>query len=534
MPNEIRLDMGFEHDIMISYAWRDNQPPPMTTQEGWVSGFQEGLEYWLKQVMPRTPKVWRDKNRMPGNKIFAEELDAVVANCAILLAVLSEPYLASEWCARERENFIKAAKEQGGLEVNNDYRIFKINKLPVDRKALPGELNVVTGFDFYEMDPETRTPAPIDPSFGDKEKQRFIRKVYEVSVSIARLLKSIEAQGMAADKGESGGVSSQPNPEATNEPLSDTPGLTVFIPFTTRDLREVREDLVSELTRRNCRILPEENANDEDAEAFKQAVLADLAKADLCIHLIGTRYGTIMEGETRSVIELQNEWAAEESHKRGIKRLIWIPDNVGEVTGQQAAFVNCLRTDRQSLTGADLLEDSVENLKTIVLDMVKPKPKPAPVLQPTQAGVEELKLYIVHDESDRDAVRDLRRALKDKVVGGKPLRLILPVFDGDAASLREIHRQRLIECDAVLVYWGGGSQAWVEAGLSEVRKSPGFGRTRGFRAKHMVYLTGNKSSAKEDWWLDYKDGLLEADITTVEAYGGVPLEAIDPFINTIA
>ncbi|MFN8398331.1 MAG: hypothetical protein U0176_27225, partial [Bacteroidia bacterium] len=64
MPNEVRIDMGFEHDIMISYAWRDNQPPPLTTQEGWVSGFQEGLEYWLKQVMPRTPKVWRDKNRM--------------------------------------------------------------------------------------------------------------------------------------------------------------------------------------------------------------------------------------------------------------------------------------------------------------------------------------------------------------------------------------------------------------------------------------------------------------------------------------
>ncbi|MFN8394384.1 MAG: hypothetical protein U0176_06900, partial [Bacteroidia bacterium] len=65
-------------------------------------------------------------------------------------------------------------------------------------------------------------------------------------------------------------------------------------------------------------------------------------------------------------------------------------------------------------------------------------------------------------------------------------------------------------------------------------KSPGFGRSKPFKAKHMVYLTGNKTSAKEDWWLDFKDGLLEADLLTVEAYGGVPIAAIDPFINSIS
>lgn len=521
--------MGFEHDIMISYAWRDNQPPPMTKAEGWVSGFQEGLEFWLKQVMPRPPKVWRDKNQMPGNKVFSDELHKVVSNSAILLAVLSEPYLSSEWCLRELHTFVKAADVQGGLEINNDYRIFKINKLPVDRKALPEMLTVVTGFDFFELDAETRIIAPIDPSFGETEKQRFIRKVYDVAVAMARMLRQIEVEGFGRDDKDNPKTPEIPT-DGSAPKAAAAPGLTVFIPFTTKDLREVRDDLVAELSRRNCKVVPEEQTSQADVESFKQAVLADLEKADLAIHLIGARYGTILEGETRSVIELQNEWAAAESRKRGLKRLIWLPKNIGELTGQQHAFVDCLRTDRAALEGADFMEDTVENMKGIVLEMVKPKPV-AVVSEPAVEG--ECKLYILHDEGDKDAVRELRRALRDKTVGGMPLKILLPVFDGDASSLREIQRQRLLECDAILIYWGGSSQAWVESCLSEIRKAPGFGRSKRFKGKHMIYLTGTKTDAKEDWSLDFQDGLLEPDIATTEAFGGVPMDALDLFIQSL-
>ena len=530
-------NMAFEHDIMISYTWRDNQPPPMSKSEGWVSGFQEGLEFWLKQVMPRQPKVWRDKNQMAGNKVFSDELHQVVSNSAILLAVLSEPYLSSEWCAKELQTFVTAADGQGGLEINNDYRIFKINKLPVDRKALPPTLTVVTGFDFFELDAETRVIAPIDPSFGETEKQRFIRKVYDVAVAMARLLKQIELEGFGKDDDDENAATEGNGEEGTGnstnakpaEPIA--PGLTVFLPFTTRDQREVREDLVAELTRRNCKILPEEQTALEDVEAFKQAVKADLEKADLAIHLIGARYGTVLEGETRSVTELQNQWAAEESRKRGLKRLIWLPKNIGELTGQQFTFVDCLRTDRNALEGADFLEDTVENMKGIVLEMIKPKPKPQ--AEDPSASPDEKKLYIWHDESDKDAVRELRKALRDKIVGGQPLKILLPVFDGDAASLREIQRQRLQECDAVLIFWGGSSQAWVESCLGEIRKAPGFGRTQKFASKHLIYLGGTKTSAKEDWSLDFQDGLLEPDVATVEGFDSIATAALDQFIQTI-
>ncbi len=530
--------MAFENDVMISYAWRDNQPPPMTTGEGWVSGLQEGLEYWLKQLMPRNPRIWRDEKRMPGNKVFAEELDEVVQKTAVLLTVMSEPYLASEWCNRERVNFIKSAIEQGGMEVNNDYRIFKINKLPVDRKSLPKELNVITGFDFYVMDSDTRNASPIDPTFGDKEKREFLKKVYDVAVDLARLLKALEKEEIRpialrdTKNDEKGAEVKEAQKTAETKPNAGAKqqGPVVFLPYTTRDLAAVRDELISELRRRNCTIVPDEPFPYEDIETFKAAALENIEKADIAIHLIGARYGMILEGSTKSVIELQNTWASDESEKRGLRRLIWMPKTQKEMSGQQFTFVDCLRTDRMALRGADFLEDSMENMKSIALEMLAPPQKAAPV---DEVGG-ELKVYLMCTEGDRDEIRGMRKLLRGKSYQGQKLKLLLPVYDGEPAELHKIQQQRLQECDAVMVYWGSANEAWLFRTLNEVRKAPGFGRDRPFKTKHLVVLSQEKTSSKEDYWLDYVDEIGDEDVQVVEAYDPISEEFIDQYIQSIS
>ena len=134
---------------------------------------------------------------------------------------------------------------------------------------------------------------------------------------------------------------------------------------------------------------------------------------------------------------------------------------------------------------------------------------------------------------DKDAVREIRKAFKDVTIDGKAVKLMLPVFDGDAAALREIQRQRIIECDAVMLFWGGCSQAWIDAGLGEVRKSPAYGRSESFKTKHLVYVAGAKTSAKEDWLLDAQDGLLEADLETIDALAGTNMDLLNKFIQTL-
>ncbi len=370
--------MSFENDVMISYAWRDNQPPPMTKQEGCVSAFQSGLEYWLKQLLSRPVKVWRDKNQMPGNKIFAEELDQVVSNCAILLTVISEPYLSSDWCARELDNFVKAAEGQGGLQVDNNYRIFKINKFPVNRNALPQRLSVVTGFDFFEQDPDTRVIAPIDPSFGDAKKELFIRKVYDVAVALAQLLKDLDANGLKQE---------------------------------------------------NATTVPNENSANATAKPLE-------------------------------------------------------------------------------------------------------KDEKTPALAAESADTER-KIFILHSEQDKELVRELRKGFRGLPPTTHKVDLTLPVFEGDPETVNEVHRQRIVDCDAVIVFWGSAGQAWLQSTLDDLKKQQVSERKRPFLADHLVYIAGEKTGAKEDFILDYEDGLLASGIQVAEGFFEVPMSKLHKFVQSI-
>ncbi|MEM7038591.1 MAG: DUF4062 domain-containing protein, partial [Bacteroidota bacterium] len=469
--------------------------------------------------------------------------------------VVSPPYMASKWCARELDNFIKAATDQGGLRVENDYRIFKINKFPVDRKTLPEELQVITGFNFYEMDSETRQVDVIDPSLGDQDKKDFYKKVYQVAVVLAQFLESLsngelESTATAKDVGQEHTTSGDAADSSSSDSAADASTeagtgsaetsassrpdadgrVTVYLPYTTRDLREVRESLQAELVRRNCIVLPDQQYPWEYVEEFQAAAQEDLQKADISIHLVGSRYGTIMEGATQSIVELQNEWAVEESKKRSLRRLIWMPREMENVREKHADFLQRLKSSRELLTGADLMEDTVENLKSVALDMLSPPKKSSGA---TDGESDTVKLYLLHDASDKDFVRDIRKKLRGTTVDGKELKILRPVFDGEAAELREIQQQRLRECDGVLVIWGNSSQAWLESSLSDIRKAPGFGREKPYAGKHLVYLAGEQSGAKEDWFMDFEDDYLDEDLDAVEAFEAVPVQKLEAFLKTL-
>jgi hypothetical protein len=528
--------MHFEHDAVISYCWRDNEPPPLSKQEGWVSVFQEGLEFWMQQLMPRVSRIWRDVHQMPGNKVLKDEMTQIVGKCAILLTVTSEPYLASEWCKWELNKFLEQAEKQGGIRIENDYRVFKINKLPVKPHSMPEALNLVMGFDFYEIDPFSRLPTPIDPSFGEREQHRFIRKVYDVAVTLTRVINRIENQGL----GRTGKKSVRNRPILKNNEPNSTDlvqvisptmmesalaGPIIFIPYTTSDLRDVRDELVAELVRRNCRILPQEQYQFAEVGEFRNATAQALAQSELAIHMIGEKYGTILEGASQSIHELQNTWAADESKKRGLRRLIWLPKELTAQSKAQAAFINRLRTDDAELEGADLMQDSFEVLKTHIEELLKPRKKQASIHQ------HGLQIYLHYEESDANAVRPLRKFFKNAAIHGQSVQLSVPVFEGDAATARELQRQNMVDCDAVIVYWNGGSHAWIQTTLNELRKAPASGRSKPFFYKHLVYIAGKKTKAKETWWHDSEENLLDEDVLTVLGFAKTPEESLCEYLQ---
>ena len=64
--------------------------------------------------------------------------------------------------------------------------------------------------------------------------------------------------------------------------------------------------------------------------------------------------------------------------------------------------------------------------------------------------------------------------------------VILPVFDGDEAQVRQEHEANLDDCDAALIYYGAGNELWLRSKLRELQKIAGYGRTKPMLAKARV------------------------------------------------
>ena len=476
--------MDFEKHLFISYAHIDNLPLS-PEQKGWISRFHDTLNVILSQRLGKKAIIWRDQ-KLAGNDVFASEIVAQFPKTAVLISVLSPRYLASDWCKREVEEFCKVAEHACGLLVGNKCRVVKVIKSPVDRNSgLPDVMKSSLGYQFYDLD-EDNTPLELDPVFGPEMAQKYNIKVAKLAWEIAVVLNSLAE--MPAP-----GAPSVENVRPEEEPADASPKLAeklaVYLAECSFDQRDAREALEAELKFHGYRVLPDHQLPREESDYITQ-VTNLLAQCRLSIHLVGSAYGSVPDGPTeKSVVVLQNELATQASHARGLHRIIWVPENLAPKQDEQQEFILKLKTDAESQYGADLITSSErETLKTAMHAALAKSRKQ---VQPAPAGEDpgEKVLYLICDQRDRPATIPLRKFLKSSNMNVR-----IPVFDGDAATVRQANEDLLKQCCGVVIFYGEAGEAWKRSVDSEVKKM------RGTAAQFPVwtYLADPPSDAKND------------------------------------
>src|SRR6516164_5977073 len=110
-------------DVFVSYAHVDNQG-----DMPWVTNL---VRHLAEQLRPRLGskevQLWRDDEALDGNHPYPPNIIEAVRRSATLLVVMSEGYLCSEWCARERNTFLSVAR--GFID---DGRVFIVDRLETD------------------------------------------------------------------------------------------------------------------------------------------------------------------------------------------------------------------------------------------------------------------------------------------------------------------------------------------------------------------------------------------------------------------
>ena len=341
--------------------------------------------------------------------------------------------------------------------LHDKARIFKVLKTPVRRDKHPPELQSLLGYEFFEIDPETKKVHELDEVFGTKAQLGFWMKLDDLAQDICALLTDLEHTVSA--KGTGGEQR------------------TIFLAESTVDLREqrdaIRRDLQADYT--GHIVLPAGGGSMVFSE-ITQSFQTDLARCDMSIHPIGKNYGFIPEGSTESLIEIQNELAIERGKQGNFSRLVWIPPGLAVEDERQQKFLQRLRSDARAQAGADLLEVLFEDFRTVITQRLTKPPEAAKSVAPN-AAPDAPQVYLIYDQRDAESSAPCADALFNSGFD-----VVHPTFEGDEAEVRECHEENLRECDGALILYGKVNELWVRRKLRELQKSAGYGRTRPLKA----------------------------------------------------
>ena len=489
-----------KYDIFISYRHLDNESK-------WIDNFHERLRIRLTEFLGRPVKIWRDTKKLLG-EVFGDEIKDSLKQAKVFISIMSPGYVdaGSDWCLKELREFVNVASQNGGVRIGNKPRMVKVVKTPVPREKYPPELQGSNDFMFYDVDPEDEDrPLFFSQESNGPLYQKYLSKVDDVGYYIKGLLAEIENS----------------QAEAIIEP-PDKEVKTVYLAEATSDLSDERDRILRELRDRGYHVLPDQELPLETPE-FQDAVRKHLSSACLSIHLIGAKYGVIPDGEDdKSIVVLQNELAAERSADPSFSRLIWIPEGLEPRGERHQKFIHYLQTDPEAQKGAELLSRPFEALKTrIVEKLTTPKPPDPPPLDEVQFT----RIYVVFDKLDfsdcRDKIRAIQRYLFDK-----GYEVVLSEPDSDDQQLSQYNKDKLVECDATLIYYGLASEFWFYSKIGQLRKAIGWRQARPMLCK-AIYRAGPET--------EHKENLLTREAILLEppSYNGFSPQSLDMFVNMI-
>lgn len=473
------------NDLFISYSHIDNLPWG-AGQHRWVSAFHGELETRLQMLLGREVRVWRDE-KLNGNDELTDRIASELRRSRAFLSVISPRYLRSDWCIRELRLFQGYAGAAGGGSA-----FFKVVKTPVDRGAQPPEIQEFRGYDFFHESASGKIHEFYPSKAEDSaESKGFWQLIDDLAQDVKRTI----GEGANGSPVEGAGA-----------------GKTVFLAETTGDMRTARENVKRELNQRGYRIVPDRTLP-STADELLPMLQADLGQACLTIHPVGARYGFVPEGDDRSIVELQIDAAtARNGHSQHV---IWVAPDVGPTAEErQEQFLQKLRRVYTERVSTELLEGKpLEVLKTRVAEKLEPRKAHAPVV-----AAANLQVYLICERPDLPGVKPLEEYLR-----AEGFSVNRPLLEGDEHELLQDHRETLTLCDAVLVYYGSGRQAWLRAKQRDLWKAAGWGRTRPMLGQ-AVYIAPPPTPEKAEYSND--------DFLVIDGASGSP-QALSAFIEQI-
>jgi hypothetical protein len=416
---------GFEHDIFLSYARKDDEAAGGET--GWVTAFEERLRIFLQRKVGDV-EIWRDQRQIAGNQRFDDTIRSALDTSAVFVALNSCRYVASDYCKQELAHFRRI-----GPAVDDRERIFNVLLTNIKPGRWLAGFGGTSGFDFHDARPEDKEEdgEPSEP--GSSELKRQLKAL---GLALRDLLRTMKERARPAV-----------------EPEERAKG-TVFLAVAaeSKPLESQRRKLTEDLEGRGIEIVSGVPPTHHPAEHDRR-VITVLRGADLSVHLFDAVAGREIDGrEGVTYPQRQAQLAGE--HARS--RIIWLPQNL-ELSAIQdpshGAFLRGLERGEAGSGAFDFIRGVPADLSGAVLDKVE-QLLAGPKTDPGKGNAASC-LLVTH-EKDTEYLLPVYSALKKKGVRS----YINQEADDPEAELK-LFEDRLKLVASLIVFYGEVSRAWV-------------------------------------------------------------------------
>jgi hypothetical protein len=402
---------GYTHDVFISYAHADDKPVT-GADRGWVTAFAADLRTALSQRLSGDADIWMDLHELRGNVPLTPAIMQALGSTAAFVVVTSPRYLASEWCTREREGFLRLVKER----ARHGARMFRVELDPLEGRKGPAEFDDLIAYRFWVKEWPKPFPRKLGWPLPDPRRdQDYYDQITSLSYELAEELARIN------DAAAPGGQS----PAA--------PKATVYLAEVTDDLEKRREKIKNYLKQAGLAVLPETWRTYDDLAAYQRAVDEDLARSRLFVQLLSGVTGKCPFGQPHGYPRLQHDRAA----LAGKPTLKWrseTPDDTAEVEDDQRAL---LEGDTVRAEGFEEFMGAVVKAATASDDAPSP-PRPKGKF-----------VFVSADTTDRSRAQ----AVICNTLERKGISYALPMPKGDPEVARKYLELSLTTCDAALVVY---------------------------------------------------------------------------------
>ncbi len=508
---------GFEYDIFVSYRHNDNQ------YDGWVSEFVEKLRKELVATVKDRLTVFFDENPADG-LLESHQVDQSISSkikAVIFIPIISQTYCDTKSFAWNSEFllFSKAAsQDRFGREIklangNVASRILPIRIHEIeteDTRLLEDVLQgVLRSIDFiYNAQGVNRPLRPKDDdrldNLNNTVYRNQINKVANAIKDIISGVKVLESKAQSSDRPPENSnvtpsqVQAIPRWYNTTVPsdirvaVMDVQQPTVFLAWTSNDLKAKREEMAMILSRAGFLVTPNSDCPSSDEE-FKNSVEKNLEAATCSLHILSGEFGRKFEDDDSvSFPVYQFELAKKKSAAQSSKfsTFVWhLEDADKTAKPQQQEFINNIRnyiTANMTFTNAFSPMQLVEDMRSLLV-----------LEKQAELDTKDTDIFFIFNKQDAKDAYPLTELISQEYALE-----IMNILPGGEQQYRELSAQQIPKSKLAVIYFRYGAdwalpfikQVWKEVGGASSPTSlmligeddPGSNMARIFKAPKVI------------------------------------------------